>query len=303
MVDRRSAAALIPGIWVGALGALRAVSARDASLDALAGRLARAGRASPSRAPWTGLDAARAVLLALILTVSGAVLLFLARLFLSVGFLFGEGFGAIRPGTFERLSAGLAPYSAAITTLALGTLLCGSLLYATLRLSARKYQQPLAVLGFRRVEWRVYGAVAALFLPVMLIGLIVTRLETVLLGTPPSNPQFALLTRGMPALPLNFLLLFLLLAVIMPVAEETFFRGFLYRLLRNRLPVWAAASISAAAFAALHGVPVLFPWLFCLGLVYALLAERTGSLYPGMLLHGMTNALATLSIVVILAGW
>jgi membrane protease YdiL (CAAX protease family) len=303
MVDRRSVAALIPGIWVGALDALRGASAGDPSLDALAERLALSRRVSHTRVPWTGLDAARAALLTLMFTVCGAVLLFVARLLLSVGFLFGEGFGAIRPGTFDHLSRLLAPYSAAITTLALGTLLFGSLLFAALRLSVRKYRQPWAVLGFRGVGWRVFGAVAALFLPVMLVGLIVTRLETTLLGGPLSNPQIALLTRGMPALPLNFLLLFVLLAVIMPIAEEAFFRGFLYRLLRNRLPVWAAASLSAAAFAAFHGVPVLFPWLFCLGLVYAMLAERTGSLYPGMLLHGMINALATLSIVVILAGW
>ncbi len=98
-------------------------------------------------------------------------------------------------------------------------------------------------------------------------------------------------------------MLFVLLVVVMPIAEEMFFRGFLYRLLRGHLSVWAAAPISAGAFAALHGVPTLFPWLFYMGVVYAVLAERTGSIWAGVVVHALANGLVLAYLIVLLCGW
>jgi membrane protease YdiL (CAAX protease family) len=144
---------------------------------------------------------------------------------------------------------------------------------------------------------------AALFIPIAAGGMLIVRVETVLLGGLPANPQAALLSQGVPALPTNFLMLFLLLVVIMPIAEEMLFRGFLYRLLRGHFSVWAAAPISAAAFAALHGVPSLFPWLFYMGVVYAVLAERTGSLWASIVVHAMANTLVLAYLVVLISGW
>ena len=46
------------------------------------------------------------------------------------------------------------------------------------------------------------------------------------------------------------------------------------------------------AFAAAHGLVDGFPALFLFGAAVAFLRLRTGSLYPGMLLHGTFNALA-----------
>jgi membrane protease YdiL (CAAX protease family) len=71
--------------------------------------------------------------------------------------------------------------------------------------------------------------------------------------------------------------------------EETVFRGVLYQWLRKSLPVWAAAGISAAIFAAAHAIPTLFPWLFVTGLALAFVFEYGGTLYCSMLLHGLIN--------------
>lgn len=304
MVERRLAATLIPGLLGTARDALSVLPQGSLALGGSAdGRAWR--RSSPAApVPWTMLDAGRALLLALLITLGGAATLFIARVLLSVGFLFAEGFGLVHTGTFDHLCSVFGPYSAATTTLLLGALLCCSLLYAIQRLALRQYGQSWAALGFRHIGWRIYGAAAASLPLVLLAGLIITRLEGALLGVGSiPNVEGGLLTRGMAPLPLNVLMLFTLLAVIVPIAEETFFRGFLLRLLRNRLPAWAAVPISAAAFAAAHGVPLLFPWLFGFGLIYAALAERTGSIYPGILLHALVNALATLSIVAALSGW
>jgi membrane protease YdiL (CAAX protease family) len=83
-----------------------------------------------------------------------------------------------------------------------------------------------------------------------------------------------------------------------PVAEEFFFRGFFYRALRSRYSVLVAALIDGVVFGALHypgdgadGLLILPP-LIGLGVMFCLVLERTGSLYPVIALHALNNALA-----------
>jgi membrane protease YdiL (CAAX protease family) len=95
----------------------------------------------------------------------------------------------------------------------------------------------------------------------------------------------------------------LFVCVIAPMAEEFFFRGFLFGALR-RLPIsagerdlgpWVAAVIIGILFGAVHlgSAPAqyLVPLGF-LGFVLCLVRWQTGSLYPCMALHAANNALA-----------
>jgi hypothetical protein len=79
-----------------------------------------------------------------------------------------------------------------------------------------------------------------------------------------------------------------------PLAEEFFFRGYFYGALR-RMGVLPAAALTGLAFGAVHvfGSPIAFivP-LALLGMGLALLREFTGSLYPGIALHCINNAVA-----------
>ncbi len=252
---------------------------------------------------WGWADLGRVAILTVLIVAGGAFALVLLGLALSLGFTLGEGFGGIPNGTFDRLTSFCAPYSAAGLLLLGGSLLYGAVAFSVRKYSVVRYNQAWGALGFNRLPRAALGRTAALFIPITLGGVLVVRAETALLGGLPANPQTALLTGGVPAQPANFLLLFLLLVVIMPIAEELFFRGFLYRLLRGHFSPWAAAPISAAVFAALHGVPSLFPWLFYMGLVYAALAERTGSLWAGIVVHAMANGLVLAYLVVLLYGW
>jgi membrane protease YdiL (CAAX protease family)/uncharacterized RDD family membrane protein YckC len=86
-----------------------------------------------------------------------------------------------------------------------------------------------------------------------------------------------------------------------PLSEEIFFRGFMYGGLRRRLPWWAAALIAGLVFGLLHytgpdSVGVV-PQLAALGFILAWLYERTGSLWPPILMHGFNNALAFVVVV------
>lgn len=102
------------------------------------------------------------------------------------------------------------------------------------------------------------------------------------------------LTRKLRTTPLPLLLL--ALAVVPATAEELFFRGYLLAALRGRLPGWAAIPLTASLFGIFHaslgGLVALerIPPSTLLGLALGWVCWKTGSVLPGMLLHGLHNA-------------
>jgi uncharacterized protein len=86
-----------------------------------------------------------------------------------------------------------------------------------------------------------------------------------------------------------------LVCVIAPIAEETFFRGYFFNALRSWRGLWPAAIITGLVFGAIHvgsaPPPFLVP-LAVFGFILCLLYWRTGSLYPCIALHALNNALA-----------
>jgi uncharacterized protein len=76
-----------------------------------------------------------------------------------------------------------------------------------------------------------------------------------------------------------------------PFVEELFFRGFVYQSLKRQMGVWGAALSSGLIFGAIHFKPEFLVPLAILGVLLALLLERTGSLWPCILVHGLNNAL------------
>ena len=83
-----------------------------------------------------------------------------------------------------------------------------------------------------------------------------------------------------------------------PLAEEFFFRGFFYRALRSKYSVFGAALIDGLLFGFIHwdfstadGL-LIIPPLAVLGIMFCLVYERTGSLYPVIALHALNNAIA-----------
>ena len=80
--------------------------------------------------------------------------------------------------------------------------------------------------------------------------------------------------------------------VVAPVAEEIFFRGFVFAGLR---PVYGwrwAAVISSGLFALIHFTPTAIIPIFLLGYIFAYLYHRCNSLWPGIMMHAATNTLA-----------
>ena len=79
------------------------------------------------------------------------------------------------------------------------------------------------------------------------------------------------------------------ICVVAPMCEETIFRGFLFRWMRGHTGWPLAALLSGFIFAAYHLQPGLFLPLWGVGCVLAVVYQRSGSLYPGMAVHGLFN--------------
>ncbi len=88
----------------------------------------------------------------------------------------------------------------------------------------------------------------------------------------------------------------LMAAVVAPLAEEIFFRGYLYGVLRKYGGRWAAIGVTALLFAAIHGNVIGFVPLVLLGVAFALAYELTGSLWTNILMHAVFNG-TTLAVL------
>lgn len=104
-------------------------------------------------------------------------------------------------------------------------------------------------------------------------------------------------TGGWAELPKGVLVL--CLAIVPAICEEWFFRGLLLQSLRSKNRDWVAIVLSGVAFGLFHFVvessvaPLRFFVTALLGMVLAWVCLRSGSLWPGVLLHGINNGILT----------
>lgn len=83
----------------------------------------------------------------------------------------------------------------------------------------------------------------------------------------------------------------IVIAVVAPIVEELTFRGLGYSLL-VRYGRWTAIALVGIAFGLAHGLVEAFPFLAAFGAGLAYLRSRVDSVYPGMIVHGLFNAIA-----------
>lgn len=79
-------------------------------------------------------------------------------------------------------------------------------------------------------------------------------------------------------------------AVVAPLLEEFFFRGWIQRRLEGRMAGVRAVLLTALFFAAVHFQAFGFPARLLFGVVAGHLAWTTRSIWPGVLMHGFYNA-------------
>lgn len=91
----------------------------------------------------------------------------------------------------------------------------------------------------------------------------------------------------------TILIAFVSAAIISPIYEEIFYRGFLYRWFRVKWGVSAGILLSSFVFMLVH-IPTYntLPINFLSGVIFSWTYEKTGSLYPGMIIHAVFNGIA-----------
>jgi uncharacterized protein len=99
--------------------------------------------------------------------------------------------------------------------------------------------------------------------------------------------------------PFGVVMLVLFVGVAAPIVEEIFYRGLLQRSLARRFGPSVAVVGTAVVFAASHLQPLQFPALLLAGLVFGILAQRSGRLGSAIAAHMVFNMVTVVSLVVL----
>lgn len=184
------------------------------------------------------------------------------------------------------LSDAFAPGSSALAMVALAVAGAGAL--GGFALAAVVRVRSLGAFGVRptTVRWLLLGLAGGVLAWLVNRGIIIGYF---LLSGDTENPQAGLLP-GITGGGLALAGTMVLAAVIVPIGEELLFRGVVTSAL-GRYGAWVAVLVSAFVFALAHGFSIVLPAAFVLGVVNALLLRRSGSVWPGVVAHGVNNAL------------
>lgn len=156
-------------------------------------------------------------------------------------------------------------------------------------------------LGLGRLDWKAAGAGLVGFWMALPTVLATSWLSSLVLGRSPfsSNPVLEMVLHASPA---AWVALGLMATVPGPLFEELVFRGLLFGTLRGSLGPAGAVLFSALAFALVHGDPQALLVLAALGALFAWLYQRTGSLWPAVIAHGLWNGTTLAVMALALAG-
>jgi membrane protease YdiL (CAAX protease family) len=143
---------------------------------------------------------------------------------------------------------------------------------------------PLAELGLRKFAFsELLVGVSLLFLAYLVI--LLHNLTLVFFGIAPQGEYIAEVFN----MDVNIWVLGLAIVVIAPLAEEIFFRSFVYAGLEAHFGWQKAVLISALLFGVAHMQLVAFIPTTLMGLVLAYLYHRSRSVWPSIILHATVN--------------
>lgn len=149
-------------------------------------------------------------------------------------------------------------------------------------------------LGFGKFEWSVLGiGCGLLFASYVLI--LLHNLLLMALGIETQGEEIAKLFASLES-PAWF---FFVGAILAPLVEEIFFRGFLFQGFRQKYGWVSAMLLSSGIFAVAHLDPVSLIPTFILGSLLAYLYHRSNSVWPGVILHVLVNSFGLCSAYVL----
>lgn len=167
-----------------------------------------------------------------------------------------------------------------------------------LLLQWRTTWQELGLCGWP--AWQDIALPLVAFLGHILMAGIATLLAARFFAVDVTQQQALPFTQSMLLTPTQLLIAALALVVVVPLAEELLFRGYVYAQLRRRLPAWLTIGITGIAFGLAHlwsgpGQPLHWALMIntaILGLLLGILREVTGALWASIALHALKNGVA-----------
>lgn len=160
-------------------------------------------------------------------------------------------------------------------------------------IAIRPYRLSWEEVGLKKISAGYWGAVFGWTFVLIVISIIMVVIMELLLGVGAENSKTDSLQSRMTLL--TFLIGFVSAAIISPLYEEIFYRGFLYRFLRSKFGVPIGMVSSSFIFMIVH-IPTFntLPINFVSGLIFAWTYEKTGSIVPAIIIHGTFNGIAVI---------
>jgi membrane protease YdiL (CAAX protease family) len=144
----------------------------------------------------------------------------------------------------------------------------------------------LRSLGFVKFEWSTLGIGCGLLIAAY-AAILIHNTILILLGVRTQGALVNELIQNTDAV-----WVILSAAVLAPLVEEVFFRGFVFTGFRQKYGWIRALLISSGVFAVAHLDPASLIPTFLLGCVLAYVYQRSNSIWPGILLHFLINSFA-----------
>lgn len=198
----------------------------------------------------------------------------------------------------SRIDAAGTPLSKASLGLISALLETVSLLASLYFFGLVRNKKPWSALGFTRPspKWAAIGLVIGFF--VIPLAAVLTLLIQVVLKLPNENPQLEYLLPGEFSWG-GLLAGLLLVGVMVPIAEEAYFRGLLFQTMRNRWRMSVSLVASSAIFGIVHGDIAVAGMAFILGVILGWVFERSQSLWTAIIVHAINNSVKIIAIYAI----
>lgn len=157
------------------------------------------------------------------------------------------------------------------------------------------YKYPIRTLGLvsppKRISALLLWPIVALFASFCFLALYMPLLSMLNIETPEPVP----FNTNLPTIAL--VIIGLLVILVGPLAEELFFRGFIFPTITKRFGLALGAIGNSLVFALFHIDPVLFLPTFVAGLILTFLYIKTHSLAGSFIAHGAQNCIAFIGAI------
>ncbi|MGE7770071.1 CPBP family intramembrane glutamic endopeptidase [Viridibacillus arvi] len=179
-------------------------------------------------------------------------------------------------------------YAGTLTGLTIGIILILGVYFIALRPKKLSWSE----VGIKRITMKDWKIIVILSV-ILMVGAVIIIVLTSFIGNSWENSKTEAIQQNVTFI--TVLIAFISAAVISPIYEEIFYRGFIYRWLRTRIGFIGAILLSSIIFTIVH-IPTynVMPVNFFSGIIFALAYERTNSIWPSVIIHGLTNGIMVL---------